>query len=87
MTKRQTNLLKRELKIISTRRPNAIKIKSDIQDFTHMLQLIEMFHFENKDISQETRKSISESLVKNKNNFCPPRNENKFLGTTIDLRN
>ena len=87
MAKRQTNLLKRGLKIISTRKPNAIEIKSDMQDFTHMLQLIEIFHSENKNISQETRESISDSLVNNKNNFCPPRNENKFLGTTIDLRN
>ena len=87
LTERQTSLLKRGLKIISTRKPNTIEIKSDIQDFTPMLQLIGFFHSENIDSSQETTESISDSLVKNKSNFCPPCNKNKFLGTTIDLIN
>ena len=87
MTERQTSLLKRGLKIISTRKPNTIEIKSDIQDFTPMLQLIGFFHSENIDSPQETTESISDSLVKNKSNFFPPCNKNKFLGTTIDLIN
>ena len=77
LTKRETNLLKRGLKIISTRKPNTIEIKNDIQDFTS----------ENIDSPQETKESIPDSLVKYKSNFCPPCNKNKFLGTTIDLIN
>ena len=77
MTERETNLLKRGLKIISTRKPNTIEIKNDIQDFTS----------ENIDSPQETTESIPDSLVKYKSNFCPPCNKNKFLGTTIDLIN
>ena len=49
--------------------------------------MIEFFDLENLDNSQETRQSVSGSLVKNKSNFYPLRNRNKFLDTTIDFIN
>ena len=87
MTERQINLLRRGLKFTPTPKPNTIELKSDIQEFTRKLRLIKFFHSENLDNSQETRESVSGPLVKNKSNFYPPRNRNKFLDTTIDFIN
>ena len=81
------NLLRRGLKFTPTPKPNTIELKSDIQEFTRKLRLIEFFHSENLDNSHETRESVSGPLVKNKSNFYPPRNRNKFLDTTIDFIN
>ena len=85
LTERQINLLRRGLKFTQTPKPNTIelKLKSDIQEFTHKLRLIEFFHSENLDSFQEIRESVSGPVVRNKINFEPPRIRNKFLGTTI----
>ena len=64
-----------------------MELKSDIQEFTRKLQLIEFFHSENLDNSQETRESVSGPLVKNKSNFYPTRIRNKFLDSTIGFMN
>ena len=87
MTERQINLLRRGLKFTPTPKPNTIELKSDIQEFTRKLRLIKFFHSENLDNSQETRQSVSGPLGKNKSNFHPPNNRNKFLDTTIDFIN
>ena len=51
------------------------------------MRLIDIFHSENLDNSQETRGSVSGPIVKNKTNFYPSRNRNKFLDTIIDFIN
>ena len=73
------DFLRRGLKFTPTTKPNTIELKRDIQEFTSKLRLTEFFHSENLDSSQETRKSVSDPLVKYKSNFYPPRNRNKFL--------
>ena len=48
LTERQINLLRRGMKFTQTPKPNTIelKLKSDIQEFTRKLRLIEFFHSE-----------------------------------------
>ena len=87
LTEKQINLLRSGLKFTPTPKPNNVELKSDIQEFTRKLRLIEFFHPENLDNFQGTRESVSGPLVKNKSNFYPPRNRNKFLDTTIDFIN
>ena len=48
-------MLKRGLKFISTTKLNTIEMRSDIQDFTSKLEIIEFFYSENLDSSQEAR--------------------------------
>ena len=85
MTERQINLLRRGLKFTPTPKPNTIELKSDIQEFTRKLRLIEFFHSENLDNSQETRGSVSGPLVKNKGNFTHPVIETNFLTLPLIL--
>ena len=66
---------------------NTIELKSAIKEFARKLQLIEFFHSENLDNSQETRESVSGPLVQNKSNFYPTRIRKKCLDTTIDFIN
>ena len=87
LTERQIKLLRRGLNFTPTPKAYTTELKSDIQEFTCKLWLIEFFDLENLDNSQETRQSVSGSLVKNKSNFYPLRNRNKFLDTTIDFIN
>ena len=56
-----------------------MELKSNIQEFTRKLQLIEFFHSENLDNSQETRESVSGPLVKIKVTFTQPVLETNFL--------
>ena len=83
----QINLLRKRLRFTPTPKPNTIEVKSDIQEFTRKLRLIDFFHFENLDSCLETRKSVSDPLVKNKSNFQPTCNKNTFLDTNTDFIN
>ena len=53
MTERQINLLRRGLKFTPTPKPNTVELKSDIQEFSRKLQLIEFFYSENLDSSKK----------------------------------
>ena len=48
---------------------------------------MEFFYSETLDRSQEIKERISDLLLKNKTNFYPPHNRNKFLGITIGFIN
>ena len=63
MTERQINLLRRGQKFTLSSNPNIMEIKTDIQEFTHKLQLIEFFHSENLDSSQETKLTFTHPII------------------------
>ena len=75
------------LKFTPTPKLHTIELKSDIPEFTRMSRCFEFFQSVNLNSSQGARKSVSGPLFKNKSNFYPPRNSNKFLDTTIDFIN
>ena len=56
MTERQINLLRRGLKFTPTPKPNTVELKSDIQEFSRKLRLIEFFYSENLDSSKKQEK-------------------------------
>ena len=72
LTKRQIELLKKRLKFTPTPKKNIGEIKTDIKDFCRKLRNKE--YFQSQELNEE-----NESLVRNKSNFCPPRNKNKPL--------
>ena len=89
MTLNQINLLNRGLKFTPTPKANTIELKTDLHDFTRKLRLKEYFYYENEETlnESETDSNINQSLVKNKNNFNPPRNLNHVLDITCDFLN
>ena len=56
MTERQINLLRRGLKFTPIPKPNTVELKSDIQEFSRKLRLIEFFYSENLDSSKKQEK-------------------------------
>ena len=56
MTERQINVLRKGLKFTPTPKPNTAELKSDIQEFSRKLRLIEFFYSENLDSSKKQEK-------------------------------
>ena len=76
---KNNRLFKKRTEIYSNAKTKYHRTKTWHPRIHSKLRLTEFFHSENLDSSQETRKSVSDPLVKYKSNFYPPRNRNKFL--------
>ena len=79
LTEGHIKCLSKGLKFTPTPKKDLCAISADIQNFCMKLRKKEFF--EDKSDALDT----DESLVKNKSNFCPPRNRNITLGNYIDF--
>ena len=73
----EIKLLERGLKFTPTPKQNRNELKTDLQEFSRKMRLLEFFndHQANGD---------DKSLVKNPSNFVPPKSEDKYLNIFID---
>ena len=81
LSRKQKNILIKDLKHRPTPKRNITDLKKDVVEFTRKLRLIEMFSSEEKEIENE----VDISLVKVKSSFHPPRNRNVCLDKTTDF--
>ena len=83
LSKCQTSILLRGLKLTPTPQSNSIQLTCDLKTFAHKLRLTEYFD----DHNVTTIDQKNESLVQGKSMFYPPRNRNKELETHISFIN
>ena len=80
LSKSQTNILLRALKVTPIAKSNTIQLTCDYKTFVHKLRLIEYF----EDHSVTPFDQSSESLIKDKSNFYYPRKRNEKLVSVIN---
>ena len=83
LSKCQTSILLKRLKLTPTLQSNSVQLTCDLKTFAHKLRLTEYFDCHN--VRPTGLKN--ESLVKGKSIFFPPRNRNKELEIHISFIN
>ena len=84
LSQQHVNVLRRGLRFTPTPLPNKIELKSDVQQFSRKIGLLELFYKENE---SEEEKSSDGSVIKNKSVFNLPRNKDKILDQNIESLN
>ena len=78
LSRYQTNILLRGLKLTPTPKRNNIELKSNIENYTRRLQLAEFFQSKKRNHSEK-------NLFQEPSTFTPPRNRNRDLDHQIDV--
>ncbi|XP_028402123.1 uncharacterized protein LOC114525116 [Dendronephthya gigantea] len=78
LSNEEINLLERGLKFTPTPKQNRSELKTDIQEFTRRMRLLEFFN------NQRPNEDTDKSLVKNPSNFVPPKSEDRYLNMFIE---
>ena len=78
LSRYQTNILLRGLKLTPTPKRNNIELKSNIENYTRRLKLAEFFQSKKRNHSEE-------NLFQEPSTFTPPRNRNRDLDHQIDV--
>ena len=77
LSNEEIKLLERGLKFTPTLKQNRSKLKTDSQEFSRKIRLLEYFN-------DQQPNGDDKSLVKNPSNFVPPMSEDKYLNIFIE---
>ena len=77
LSNEEIKLLERGLKFTPTPKQNRSELKTDIQEFSRKIRLLEYFN-------DQQPNGDDKSLVKNPSNFVPPMSEDKYLNIFIE---
>ena len=79
LSSEEIKLLERGLIFTPTPRQKRNELKTDIQEFGRKLRLLEFFD------KQQPNNFDDKSLVKNPLNFVPPKSDDNYLNTIIEV--